>query len=141
MTTQVKQRPRRQDRSAARRAAFHAERIQRAASAEARLQAAAAYLTSAAANGAYPARAARQAAGEVATHARQVMARAAMSDQARALHESKLTAGGTEVRRLAAALMVLRSAIGRLPETDRDPMREHYATELAAEATRIQTRR
>ncbi|MGI5208958.1 hypothetical protein ACQEU6_46270 [Spirillospora sp. CA-108201] len=127
---------RRRERSAARRAAWHAERLQRARTAEERLAAAAAFLTSAAAH-ARGAGAAKQAAAEVAEHARQVMGRAALPEASRRLHEAKLTAGGTEAARLSSALMVLRSAIARLPESDRDRLRDFYAGELAAEAARI----
>lgn len=127
---------RRRERRAARRAAWHAERIGRAGTAQERLAAASAYLVSAAAH-ARGAGAARQVAAEVAEHARQVMARAALPEASRRLHEAKLTGGGAEVARLSAALMVLRSAIARLPESQRDQVCEFYAGELAAEAARI----
>lgn len=127
---------RRRERSAVRRAAWHTERIGRARTAQERLTAAAAFLISAATH-ARGAGAARAAAAEVAEHARQVIGRAPLSPASRRLHEEKLTAGGTEAARLANALMVLRSAIARLPEADRDRLREFYAGELAAEATRI----
>lgn len=127
---------RRRERSAARRAAWHADRIGRARTPAERLAAASAYLVSAAAH-ARGAGAARAAAAEVAEHARQVMARAALPEASRRLHEAKLTAGGTEVARLSAALMVLRSAIARLPESQRDQVCEFYAGELARQAAGI----
>ncbi len=127
---------RRRERSAARRATWHTARFQRARTADERLQAAAAYLVAAAAH-ARGAGAARQAAADVAKHARQVIGRASLPPASRRLHEAKLTAGGTEAARLSSALMVLRSALGRLPEGDRDRLRDFYANELLAEATRI----
>ncbi|RFU39111.1 hypothetical protein DZF91_24145, partial [Actinomadura logoneensis] len=122
-----------------RRAAWHADRIARAATPAERLAAAAAYLVSEAAH-ASSARAARTTTAEVAAHARRVMEQAAMSPASRALHESKLRAPGTEAARLSTALMVLRSALGRLPEAERDRMRGHYADELAREAAQLGVR-
>lgn len=128
---------RRRERSAARRAAWHADRIRRARTPKDRLVAASAYLVAAAAH-ARGAGAAREAATEVAQHARQVIARAALPKASRDLHEAKLRAGGTEAARLSAALMVLRSAISRLSDqAEQDRLRDHYATELARQAARI----
>lgn len=140
MQVKDRTRPRQRERRAARRAAFHAERIDRAATPAARLQAAAAYLVSAAAHGKHSAQSARAVTRDITEHARQLIARAGLPGPARALHEAKLTAGGTDVQRLAAALMVLRSVLGRLPEAESDRLREHYASELAAEAARIPRR-
>lgn len=127
---------RRRERSAARRAAFHTERIQRASTPGERLEAAAAYLVSAAAH-ARGAGAAREAANEIAEQARQAIEKAGMSPASRRLHEEKLRRGGPEVARLSSVLMVLRSALAQLPEPERDRLQDFYVEQLTAEARRI----
>ena len=128
--------------AARRRAAFHAERARRAATAAERLTAAESALLSAVKHARKPARAARSVADEVAGHARQVMAQAQLTEARRALYEAKLTEARDERKRPGTALMCLRAAIGRIADvTERDRLYEHYAAELAREAREIEAGR
>ena len=93
---------------------------------------------SAVVHSAHPASTARTLTEEITGHAREQIEKSEMGDSARQLHEAKLAERGTAAHRLSAALMVLRSAIGRLPQQEeRDRLNGHYATELAREATQI----
>lgn len=131
-------RPRRRQRSAARRAAFHADNARKAATPIERLRAAEAYLTSEVAHSRSTRLANRQTA-DIAAHARHVLAEAPLSAASQRLHEAKLAAAGQSGGQagLATALMVLRSAISRLPDARRDELADHYAEELTREARRI----
>lgn len=134
-------RDRRRVRSARRRAAYHANRARKAASPAQRFKAAEDAVLSAATHARNPAHVARSVSGDVAAHAREAMAHAELGAASAALYEHKLTRPGTELDRLGAALMCLRSAIARLPDTDRDQLYEHYARELMNETRRIENER
>ncbi len=123
------------------RAAFHARRAREADSPAARMRAAEQALLSAAAHTRAPV---AGVAADVADHARDVLARADLSEASRALYEAQLAAPATTRARLGAALMCLRAALGQLPDisdAERDQLFEHYATELAREARQLRGER
>lgn len=134
----IREREPRRVRSARRRAAYHADRKRRASNPVERFKAARAALLSAVAHARNPARAARSVASDVATHAREVMARAELAGASKQLYERRLAGPGTDRERLGAALTCLDGAIGRLPDTERERVYEHYAHDLADEARRIE---
>lgn len=128
-------------RSARRRTAFHADRSRKATTPAERYRVAEDALASAAAHASQPARTARKLSADIAEHVRRVLARTAPSSSSTALYEQKLMTPGRDVRRLASALMCLRGAIARLPDTERDRLYEHYAKHFNEEIHRIESER
>jgi hypothetical protein len=136
MATTARREPKRV-RSTRRRAAHHADRARKATTPAERYKAAEDALSSAAAHSRQSARTARSLREDLAGHIRRVLDRAELNAASVALYEQKLAAPGTDLQRLATALMCLRGAISRLSTTDRDRLFEHYTRHFDEEIRRI----
>lgn len=130
-------RRRRKERKAGRRAAWHADKWQKADGPAGRMRTACEWLTSEVAHAERPAAEARRVRDEVVGHVRLVTEEAGITGAALELQRTQLARHGPDVQRLSTALMCLRSAIARLPAADRDDRYEHYATELRREAQEL----
>lgn len=127
-------------RSARRRTAYHADRARKAATPAERYRAAEDALVSAAVHAKQSARTARDLRSDVTEHVRRVLGRTEPSPSITQLYEDKLASSGSDVRRLASALMCLRGAIARLPDTERDRLYDHYSTHFNEEIRRIEAK-
>ena len=138
MTATARKEPRRV-RRARRAAAFHNDRATRATNPLQRLQVAESALTAAAKH--VRAREVRSVRDDIAGHVTDVLVLADAGGSRRRLYEQKLTAGGGEVQRLAAALWCLRAALQLLSTTERDQYVAHYTGALDDETRRLNAMR
>lgn len=127
-----RKRERRAVRQGRHRAAFHADRARRAETPSQQFKAAEDRLLSAVKH----AKRGRGVTHEVTSLAREAADSAELRPASRELYETKLADPD-----LGTALMCLRSAIDRQPDTDRDRLLAHYAGELTREAAEIEGRR
>lgn len=143
MSPTTRRRELRRVRRARGRAAHHASLLRAASTPAERLRVAADALLSEVRHGVNPDRPPADVVSDIAEQAALVVGRAELSPVSRALYETKLAQPGSERQRAGTALMCLRAAIDRLPESDaeRDRVREHYVGELTREAGRLRAGR